>query len=436
MNLNKYQQVILSTLMLFCFCFTASSQVPSSLYKVNEERLNRHIQELSNFGKGTDGFTSRVAYSEADLKGRAYVIELIKKAGLEVTIDFAGNIIGKREGTDPSKKPIAFGSHIDMVPNGGNYDGCVGSISAIEVVQTLKENDIATEHPLEVIIFSNEEGGVIGSRAMVGQLSEDVLKAVSHSGLTVEEGIKVIGGNMKNANPRKPGDLTAFLELHIEQGGSLDREKIQIGVVEGIVGFRVWDVIIEGFANHAGTTPMNLRNDALLVAAEVILMVNREVKGMEGQQVGTIGQINAVPGAPNVIPGKVILSLEIRDLAEEKIEKLITLIEANTTEIAKRTGSTITIRDRDFFANPALMDERIKDQIIKSANLLGLSYKNMPSGAGHDAQEMAKIAPSGMIFIPSVNGISHSPKEFTKGIDIANGANVLLNTILELDKKL
>jgi N-carbamoyl-L-amino-acid hydrolase len=323
-----------------------------------------------------------------------------------------------------------------MVPNGGNYDGCVGALSAIEVVQTLKENNIATEHPLEVIIFSNEEGGVIGSRAMVGQLSENVLKAVSHSGLTVEEGIKVIGGNMKNANPRMPGDLAAFLELHIEQGGSLDREKIQIGVVEGIVGFRVWDIIIEGFANHAGTTPMNLRNDALLVAAEVILMVNREVRGMEGQQVGTIGQINAEPGAPNVIPGKVTLSLEMRDISEEKLKELITLIEANTTEIAKRTGSTITIRDRDFFATPALMDARIKDQIIKSADLLGLSYKKMPSGAGHDAQEMAKIAPVGMIFIPSVNGISHSPKEFTKGIDIANGANILLNTILELDKKL
>lgn len=436
MNVNKYQQVILPPLLLLCFGFTAFSQIPTSFYKVNEKRLNAHIQELSKFGKGSDGGTSRVAYSEADLKGRAYVIGLMEKAGLEVTIDFAGNIIGKRKGNAPSKKPIAFGSHIDMVPNGGNYDGCVGSISAIEVVQILKENNITTEHPLEVIIFSNEEGGVIGSRAMVGQLSEDVLKAVSHSGLTVEEGIKVIGGDMKNATPRKAGDLAAFLELHIEQGGRLDREKIQIGVVEGIVGFRVWDIIIEGFANHAGTTPMNLRNDALLVAAEVILMVNREVRSMEGQQVATIGQINAEPGAPNVIPGKVTLSLEMRDLSEEKLEKLIALIKANATEIAKRTGSIITIRDRDFFANPALMDARIKDQIIKTANLLGLSHKNMPSGAGHDAQEMSKIAPVGMIFIPSVNGISHSPKEFTKGIDIANGANVLLNTILELDKKL
>jgi beta-ureidopropionase / N-carbamoyl-L-amino-acid hydrolase len=256
----------ITTLLIFS-SITAHSQ--TSL-KVNERRIEARIFELAKFGKDSLGRGYRVAYTKGDQEGRAWFMGLMKKAGLEVTIDAAGNIIGKRKGKDPSKKPIAFGSHIDMVPDGGNYDGCVGSIGALEMIEVLNENNMVTEHPLELMIFSNEEGGTIGSSMMVGPYSETALKAVSQSGLTVEAGIKAIGGNPENLPQviRGKGDLAAFIELHIEQGGILEQENIQIGVVEGIVGIEDWEVTIEGVANHAGTTPMNMRHDALLAMKE------------------------------------------------------------------------------------------------------------------------------------------------------------------------
>ena len=403
--------------------------------KVNQQRIERRIQELSEFGRDATGKGYRVAYSKGDVAARVWLIDLMEKAGLAVSIDYAGNLIGKRNGKNDALKPIAFGSHIDMVPDGGNYDGCVGSIAALEIMEVLKEGEVVTEHPLEMIIFSNEEGAVFGSRAMVQAIDPDVLASISHSGLSIEEGIKMIGGNAADSELRKPGSLAAFLELHIEQGQVLDQENIQIGVVEGIVGFRLWEIEIEGSANHAGTTPMHLRRDALVAASKLIVMINELTTKMEGDQVATVGQISITPGAGNVIPGKATLSLEIRDLSIAKIETLIAEIKRGGLEIEKSTQTNITFRKRDFFSDPALMDEQIQTSIAESAKSLGLSYKNMPSGAGHDTQEMANIAPVGMIFVPSVNGISHSPKEFTKAADMANGANVLLQTILALDKK-
>jgi len=403
--------------------------------KVNQQRIERRIQELSEFGRDATGKGYRVAYSKGDVAARVWLIDLMEKAGLAVSIDYAGNLIGKRNGKNDALKPIAFGSHIDMVPDGGNYDGCVGSIAALEIMEVLKEGEVVTEHPLEMIIFSNEEGAVFGSRAMVQAIDPDVLASISHSGLSIEEGIKMIGGNAADSELRKSGSLAAFLELHIEQGQVLDQENIQIGVVEGIVGFRLWEIEIEGSANHAGTTPMHLRRDALVAASKLIVMINELTTKMEGDQVATVGQISITPGAGNVIPGKATLSLEIRDLSIAKIETLIAEIKRGGLEIEKSTQTNITFRKRDFFSDPALMDEQIQTSIAESAKSLGLSYKNMPSGAGHDTQEMANIAPVGMIFVPSVNGISHSPKEFTKAADMANGANVLLQTILALDKK-
>ena len=361
----------------------------------------------------------------------------MKKAGLEVTIDFAGNIIGKRNGKNASLKPIAFGSHIDMVPDGGNYDGCVGSISALEVIEVLNENQYITEHPLEVIIFSNEEGGTIGSMAMVGHLSKEGLQEKSQMGLTYSEGIKVIGGNpdaISNAILKK-GDLKAFLELHIEQGGILEQENIEIGIVEGIVGIVQYDVTVEGAANHAGTTPMKLRRDALLAASKFIIEVNDIALKTEGNHVATVGKIDAMPGAYNVIPGKVVLGLEIRDLSSEKIEMLFAEMEKQAATIASETKTKISFEKRDNFIKPALTNRTLQQTIEKSAKAMGLSTKYMQSGAGHDSQEISLIAPIGMIFVPSVGGISHSPKEFTKANDMANGANVLLQTILALDKE-
>ena len=406
--------------------------------KVTQERLENRIMELAQFGIQENGETERVAFSDADVAAQQWMVSQLKGMGLATYIDDAGNIIGKRLGTDSNKKPISFGSHIDRVPNGGNYDGCVGSMAALEVIEVLNENDIKTTHPLEVIIFSNEEGGVMGSRAIAGHLGTAAFGVKNSTGYTMGEGIMRLGGDttLIAEVTRKKGDIAAFLELHIEQGGTLEKENLDIGIVEGIVGLKWWDVTFKGFANHAGTTPMNARQDALLAASKFIIAVNEVANSFDGAQVATVGRISAEPGAPNVIPGKVITSLEIRDLSSAIIEKVFDAITAKAAEITKQSGVEINFAALDTTAEPAIMDTAIQKEIEKSINSLGLSYKSMPSGAGHDAQDLALIAPTGMIFVPSKGGISHSPKEFTSASDMANGANVLLQTILALDKKM
>ncbi len=431
------KNIIAPLLLLVSFATFSQTTNTTKEIKVNRQRIETRIFELAKFGKDAYGKGYRVAYTKGDVEGRTYFIGLMKKAGLQVTIDAAGNIIGKRKGKNPALKPIAFGSHIDMVPDGGNYDGCVGSVGALEIIEVLKENKIVTDHPLEVIIFSNEEGGTIGSMAMAGLLTTKGLQSVSHSGLTIAEGTKVIGGNPDRIqqSARRKGDLKVFLELHIEQGGILDKENIQIGVVEGIVGIEHWEVTVEGFANHAGTTPMNMRQDALLASAKFIIAVNEAINSVEGKQVGTIGKIAAQPGAYNVIPGKVVLGLEIRDLSYEKVCQLFNDIEKKAAAISSTTGSKISFVHQPNPSKPALTEKAIQDKIVASAKSLGFTFKYMQSGAGHDSQEIAVVAPVGMIFVPSVGGISHSPKEFTKATDMANGANVLLQTILSIDKE-
>ena len=404
---------------------------------VNGQRIESRIFELAKFGKDANGRGYRVAYTKGDIEGRAWFMELMKKAGLDPTIDAAGNIIGKRKGKNPSLKPIAFGSHIDMVPDGGDYDGTLGSISALEVIEILNENNVVTDHPLELIIFGNEEGGTIGSKAMTGGLTSDGLQQKSQSGLTMAEGIKAIGGNPGNIQSclRKKGELHAWVELHIEQGGILEKENIQVGVVEGIVGIVHWEVTVEGFANHAGSTPMNMRHDALLAASKFILAVNEVINSVKGSQVGTVGKIALQPGAYNVIPGKVVLGLEIRDLSAEKIEMLFSEMEKRAATIAKEFKTTISFVRQPNESKPALTDKTLQQTINSSAKALGFTTKFMQSGAGHDSQHIASIAPAAMIFIPSVGGISHSPKEFSTATDMANGANVLLQTILAIDRE-
>lgn len=413
-----------------------SAQSSERALRVNGRRIEERLMALAQFGKNPEGGVSRVAFSDADVQGRQYVISLMREAGLTVRIDPAGNIIGRRDGSDPSLPVILFGSHIDSVPRGGNYDGDVGVIGAIECVQVLKENGVITRHPLEVVVFADEEGGLVGSRAMIGELTPETLDVVSHSGKTVREGIRFIGGDpdrLAEARRRK-GEITAYLELHIEQGGRLEAEKVQIGVVEGIVGINWWNVTVEGLANHAGTTPMDRRRDALLAAAHFIIAVNRIVTSVPGQQVGTVGRIAAEPGAPNVIPGRVVMSLELRDLSREKVASLFEKIQQEARAIEERFGVTIRFDPIPANSIPAMTDERVRRLIAESARELGLSYMFMPSGAGHDAQEIARIAPVGMIFVPSVGGISHSPREYSRPEDIANGANVLLQTILKIDR--
>ncbi|WP_407524438.1 Zn-dependent hydrolase [Lacibacter sp. MH-610] len=408
----------------------------SNQLTVNGKRMERRIFELAKFGVDEKGRGYRVAYTKGDIEGRAWFMELMKKAGLNPTIDTAGNIIGRRNGKNNTLKPISFGSHIDMVPDGGNYDGTLGSIAALEVMEILNENKFITEHPLELIIFANEEGGTIGSKAMTEGLTKDGLQQKSQSGLTHAEGIKALGGDPENIASclRRKGDVHAWLELHIEQGGILEREKIQIGVVEGIVGIVHWEVLIEGFANHAGATPMNMRQDALLAASRFIIAVNEVINSVQGSQVGTVGKINVQPGAYNVIPGKVTVGLEIRDLNAEKIEMLFKEIEKRAAVIAQESKTKISFERQPNESKPALTDKKLQQLINTTAKELGFSTKLMQSGAGHDSQHMADIAPSAMIFIPSIGGISHSPKEFSTATDMENGANVLLQTILKVDK--
>jgi N-carbamoyl-L-amino-acid hydrolase len=401
---------------------------------VNGTRVNDRLAHLSQFGRNPQGGVTRLAYSDADKQARESVVLWMKAARLDVTIDFAGNIFGRRAGSSAALKPLVFGSHVDSVPEGGNYDGNVGSVAAIEVAQILFEQNITLRHPIEVVVWANEEGGLYGSRAVSGQLTAPELKNVARSGKTIEEGMAFLGGDPSRVAQvkRAKGDISGYFELHIEQGGILEQTKVNIGIVEGIVGIHQWEVTVTGFANHAGTTPMDQRQDALLSAARFTEMVNRVVRGEPGGQVGTVGKMQAFPGAPNVIPGQVICTLELRDLDDAKIARLYTTIAAEATKIGAANGTTFVYKD--LHANvSAPSDPAMRKLIADSSSALKFSTRVMPSGAGHDAQAMAQLGPMGMIFIPSIGGISHSPKEYSTPADIVNGANVLLGAVLAFD---
>ncbi len=415
------------------------SEENQSGLRINATRLQRRLEDLSVYGRPAGGTfadgVSRVAYSDADVAGRNYVMNAMREAGLKPRIDPAGNIFGARAGSDASLARILFGSHIDSVPNGGNFDGDVGSMSAIEVMQTLEEDHVATKHPLEMVIWSNEEN-LVGSPAAAGGLDESVLSRV-YNGIRMEDGLRKIGGDpTRLANARiAPHSVCCYLELHIEQGGTLDKAKIPIGVVEGIVSIDEYEAEIHGFANHAGTTPMPERRNALLAAAKLIEAVQDVVTREEsGRQVGTVGQLQVFPNAHNVVPGLVKLTIELRDLSAEKIARLGSEIQRRAQEIAHETKTEIQIKKVDHDP-PALADPEIQAKIEQAAAGLRLKTMRLPSGAGHDAQWMARLAPMGMIFVPSMGGISHSPKELTSWQDCANGANVLLHTILLLDRR-
>jgi N-carbamoyl-L-amino-acid hydrolase len=406
---------------------------------INAERLKDHLVGLSAFGRNPEGGVSRVAFSDADLAGRAYVLRLMAEAGLSPHVDAAGNLVGRLHGSDANAPAILIGSHIDSVPHGGNFDGDVGSMGAIEVVQTLRDEGAKLRHPLEVAIWANEEGdaygrGLYGSRAAIGGLAVGELDEVEN-GVKLTDAIRKIGGD-----PSRLGEpiytsrnVRAYVELHIEQGGTLDAAGIPVGVVEGIVGIDHYLTIEEGFANHAGTTPMANRQDALVAAAQVILAVRDIVRAEPGRQVGTVGELHVMPNAPNVIPGQVRHIIELRDLSNAKIEQLAERIRARVREIATATGTTISMTRRDHI-EAALAAPDLQALIEQSASELRLKTMRLPSGAGHDAQTLARIAPMAMIFVPSVSGISHSPKELSRWDDIANGAEVLRRVVLRIDQ--
>ena len=326
--------------------------------------------------------------------------------------------------------------------SGGNFDGDVGALGALEVIRALNDGRVATRHPLEIVIWTNEEGnhfshGLLGSSAAAGLLSADVLERKDEEGKTLADWLRRYGQDpARLADARiPPGVLAAYLELHIEQGGVLDDSKTQIGVVQGIVGIYQWTCTAIGFANHAGTTPMDRRQDALAATARAALAVREEVRSELGRQVGTVGYVRVEPGARNVIPGRVEFPVELRDLDEAKALGIWARIEKRFAQVAVEEHVKLDCLPVQA-SQPALTDPSVQSDIRAAARAAGYTALDLPSGAGHDAQDIAHLAPIGMIFVPSLGGISHSPREYSSPDDVANGAEVLYRTVLLSDARL
>lgn len=411
--------------------------------RVNSARLRRRLEALSVFGRPPGGTfadgVSRTGFSDAVVAARRWLLGELRGIGLEPRIDPAGNVLARREGALSALLPILFGSHIDSVRGGGNFDGDVGSMGALEVVETLHENGVRTRHPLELVIWAAEESnygsGLHGSRMAAGQIEKDEWERVQ-DGVRKADALRKLGGDPARIaeTRRASGSFHCYLELHIEQGGKLDRAGVPIGVVLGIVTIDDYDVTVKGFANHAGTTPMAERQDALIAASRLVLAVRDIATAEAGAQVGTVGQISVSPNAPNVVPGLVTLTVEFRDLSGEKVARLGEAFRQRAAAIAKETVTEIEVLFTSRHEG-AQTTAAIQAAIAAAAGRLGLRHMALPSGAGHDAQMMARLGPIGMIFVPSVGGISHSPWELSRFEDCAQGADVLLGTILELDRK-
>jgi N-carbamoyl-L-amino-acid hydrolase len=398
-------------------------------------RIQARIDKLATFGGTPEGGTSRPGFSEADKQAREWLLPALAELGLSVRVDVAGNIIATRPGSDPQLPAIAFGSHIDSVPNGGNYDGQAGTVAALEVMSMFRDADITTRHPLELIVFVAEEDGLFGSAAMIGKLSAEEMDFVTNSGRSVVEGMDYLGGVSESVAmaERSPAELGAFIELHIEQGPYLDEAGIDIGIVEGIVGIEQWSIRVEGTANHAGTTPMDARQDALLAASRLVVAVNEAVNAVGGRLVGTVGELTVHPNVSNIVPGRVDLVLEMRDLDLAPIEEAFALIRERAEAIAEAGDVEISIRHA-LSHTAAPTDASVQAAIRAAAEELGYSNMTMPSGAGHDAQNMASRWPTGMIFVPSRDGVSHSPLEYTSAEALAKGAEVLFEAVVELSE--
>jgi len=413
----------------------------ATLPRIEASTIRGQLETLSVFGR-PDGGTfqdgvSRIGYSDADIAGRKLVMNLMRSAGAEVRVDAAGNIFASRPGSEPSLPPMLFGSHIDSVPNGGNFDGDLGSLSAVQILRILNDLGIVTRRPLTAVVWACEEASFAGamlngSRAAAGKPRPGEMTQVSR-GLTKTEAIRRIGGDPARLEAARltPEMFHAYVELHIEQGGTLAHDGVPVGVVDGIVSIDDYNVLVTGVANHAGTTPMQGRQDALIAAAELTLAVREVVVSEPGTQVGTVGHLEVSPNATNVIPGEVRMTIELRDLSSAKLERLGEKIRARAAAIASETRTEISMI-RAGHMEPALAASEVQRSIEAAASRLGLASRHLPSGAGHDAQMMATLMPMGMIFVPSIGGISHSPKELTSWQDCANGANVLLETVMDL----
>jgi N-carbamoyl-L-amino-acid hydrolase len=405
-----------------------------STLRINGDRLLQRLDQLAQIGAIEGGGVCRLALTDADKAGRDLVIRWMKELGLTITIDQLGNVVGTRPGKEPGA-PVMTGSHIDTVATGGRYDGNLGVLAGLEVIETLNEQNIQTQSPLAVAFFTNEEGArfhpdMMGSWVFSGGLSLDVaLAEVGIDGTTVAENLKRIG--YAGTVPCGSQPVKAFVELHVEQGPVLEREGIQIGAVTGVQGMSWKEWTVKGVSNHAGTTPMALRHDAGYGASAIAVAARELALQIGGNQVATVGSIQLIPGLVNVIAKEARLTVDLRNTDSTLLKQSEVEMNERIHTIAAAEGLEASSKSLARF-EPVTFDPEMIDLVTQTATDLGFSVKQMPSGAGHDAGMIAAIAPTAMIFVPSVNGISHNVKEYTAPEDLENGANVLLQVLLKL----
>ncbi len=397
--------------------------------KIDIARLKNNLLSLSEFGYKEGKGITRAAFTPEYNQGKEFTRNLMIESGLQVWEDSLGNLFGRLGGAS-DKPTIMVGSHLDTVPQGGIFDGALGVLGGIEAVKTMVEAGYSNDHPVEICAFTAEEGsslgGTLGSRAVAGkvQLSESEREGLDQLGLS-ETAITSANRYQELVNSK------CYLELHVEQGPSLWTDKLDIGIVSAVAGIRRYQITVTGEANHAGTTPMDLRKDALLTGSELILKINKVVQEIGGNLVGTVGDIKVTPGATNIIPGQVSFPLELRDNDPKALDKAVSRIQELLTEQSS-DGCNCTISEL-ITKKEVSLNTDVQENIEAACRDLGYSYRYMISGAGHDATIMSQLMPTGMIFIPSVNGISHSPEEWSEWEDIEKGVNTLLHSIIKLD---
>jgi N-carbamoyl-L-amino-acid hydrolase len=410
------------------------AESPPATITINVDRLLGRIESLAEMERKGDGSCSRLALTDADRRGRDRIVQWMHEAGLTLRIDQIGNITGMRPGRS-ADRPVMTGSHIDTVGNGGRYDGIYGVIAGLEVLQSLQEAYQVTERSLAVTVFTNEEGvrfqpDMMGSLVYSGGLTlEEALNATATDGARVGDELKRIG----YAGTERCGEPVphSFIELHIEQGPILDMEGGSLGAVENLQGISWREVTIRGVSNHAGTTPMHLRHDAGYCAARIGVFVRELAERMGAPQVGTVGSVRLTPNLINVIPNQAVVSVDLRNTDDSLLTKAENDLAKFLETLARDEGVTIGSRTLVRTA-PVTFDSKILQAIEALAAQRGLPIRRMTSGAGHDAQMMARICPTAMIFVPSVGGISHNPSEFTERRHLQIGADLLLHTMLRL----
>lgn len=408
---------------------------------INAERLRDDLNALASIGADpeTRGIY-RMAFSEADWQGREWFIARCNASGLSTRIDGAGNVIARLDnGSDAPA--VIMGSHLDTVPCAGGLDGALGVLCGLETARCLKENNLKLKHPVEVIAFSDEEGrfgGMLGSQAFCGRVNPDTLNtATDLDGIRLWDAMLERGLNPLDALSahRDHRSVLAFLELHIEQGPVLDQSRTSIGVVESITGLRKWSATFSGTANHAGTTPMTMRKDAFMGLADFAHEIPRVLDEYGGElSRATIGKALLHPGSPNTVPGKVEFTLDFRDPNDETLDLLADAFRRALLAIARRRGLNYDFEEISRLT-PVTCDERLTAAIETEAHRCRLSHTRMPSGAAHDAQIIGEVIPTAMIFVPSRDGLSHSPAEWTPWEDIVAGAQVLLQATATISTK-